>query len=190
MRVVVIGAGVAGLISRSISPATGTTSCCWSATRRRCRRDADAAFTWDRRGAPQVRHPHAFLGAAAQPAARRPARCAARISIAAGAQRGALGGLRARHAGRPIAAARRRRPGADRLPPHDVRVGAAPRGAAHRARRAARRRQGDGAADGAARARRRASPACRRRAATSRRISSSMRAGGTRRSGRCSATSA
>ena len=49
----------------------------------RTRRDADAgvadaAFEWQRRGAPQVRHSHAFLARAAQPAARPRARRARR----------------------------------------------------------------------------------------------------------------
>ena len=51
----------AGWARRCRWPGRVTRSRCSSATPRRSRPTADAAFEWDRRGAPQVRHSHAFL---------------------------------------------------------------------------------------------------------------------------------
>ena len=61
MRVVVIGAGVAGLISALFLARDGHQVVLLERDATPLPEDADAAFTWDRRGAAQVRHPHAFL---------------------------------------------------------------------------------------------------------------------------------
>jgi 2-polyprenyl-6-methoxyphenol hydroxylase-like FAD-dependent oxidoreductase len=62
MRVVVIGAGVAGLISALFLSRDGHQVVLLERDATPLPEDAEAAFTWDRRGAAQVRHPHAFLG--------------------------------------------------------------------------------------------------------------------------------
>ena len=62
MRVVVIGAGVAGLIAALFLARDGHEVVLLERDATPLPEDADAAFTWDRRGAAQVRHPHAFLG--------------------------------------------------------------------------------------------------------------------------------
>jgi 2-polyprenyl-6-methoxyphenol hydroxylase-like FAD-dependent oxidoreductase len=62
MRIVVTGAGVAGLISALFLARDGHDVVLLERDATPLPADADAAFTWDRRGAPQVRHPHAFLG--------------------------------------------------------------------------------------------------------------------------------
>ena len=62
MRIVVTGAGVAGLISALFLARDGHNVVLLERDATPLPKDADAAFTWDRRGAPQVRHPHAFLG--------------------------------------------------------------------------------------------------------------------------------
>jgi|CXWL01.1.fsa_nt_gi 2-polyprenyl-6-methoxyphenol hydroxylase-like FAD-dependent oxidoreductase len=62
MRIVVIGAGVAGLMSSLFLARDGHDVILLERDATPLPEDAEAAFTWDRRGAPQVRHPHAFLG--------------------------------------------------------------------------------------------------------------------------------
>lgn len=62
MRVAIIGAGVAGLISSLFLARDGHDVVLLERDATPLPEDADAAFTWDRRGAAQVRHPHAFLG--------------------------------------------------------------------------------------------------------------------------------
>ncbi len=62
MRVIVTGAGVAGLISALFFARDGHDVVLLERDATPLPADAEAAFTWDRRGAPQVRHPHAFLG--------------------------------------------------------------------------------------------------------------------------------
>ena len=74
MRIVVIGAGVAGLASSLYLARDGHDVILLERDATPLPESADAAFEWDRRGATQVRHPHAFLAPAAEPAAGRPAR--------------------------------------------------------------------------------------------------------------------
>jgi 2-polyprenyl-6-methoxyphenol hydroxylase-like FAD-dependent oxidoreductase len=62
MRVVIIGAGVAGLISSLYLARDGHDVTILERDATPLPEDPDSAFAWDRRGAPQVRHPHAFLG--------------------------------------------------------------------------------------------------------------------------------
>lgn len=62
MRIVIIGAGVAGLMSSLFLARDGHDVILLERDATPLPEDAEAAFTWDRRGAPQVRHPHAFLG--------------------------------------------------------------------------------------------------------------------------------
>ena len=62
MRIVITGAGVAGLISALFLARDGHDVVLLERDATPLPADADAAFTWDRRGAAQVRHPHAFLG--------------------------------------------------------------------------------------------------------------------------------
>jgi 2-polyprenyl-6-methoxyphenol hydroxylase-like FAD-dependent oxidoreductase len=62
MRIVVIGAGVAGLMSSLFLSRDGHDVVLLERDATPLPEDAAAAFTWDRRGAPQVRHPHALLG--------------------------------------------------------------------------------------------------------------------------------
>jgi 2-polyprenyl-6-methoxyphenol hydroxylase-like FAD-dependent oxidoreductase len=62
MRVVVTGAGVAGLISALFLARDGHDVVLLERDATPLPQSAEEAFTWDRRGAPQVRHPHAFLG--------------------------------------------------------------------------------------------------------------------------------
>ena len=62
MHIVVIGGGMAGLGTALACARDGhrVTILERDATRR-CQSRRDAAFAWERRGAPQVRHSHAFL---------------------------------------------------------------------------------------------------------------------------------
>jgi 2-polyprenyl-6-methoxyphenol hydroxylase-like FAD-dependent oxidoreductase len=62
MRVVITGAGVAGLISALFLARDGHDVVLLERDATPLPQDAEAAFSWDRRGATQVRHPHAFLG--------------------------------------------------------------------------------------------------------------------------------
>jgi 2-polyprenyl-6-methoxyphenol hydroxylase-like FAD-dependent oxidoreductase len=62
MRVVVIGAGVAGLMSSLFLARDGHDVVLLERDATPLPEDAESAFNWDRRGATQVRHPHAFLG--------------------------------------------------------------------------------------------------------------------------------
>ena len=108
---------------------------------------ADEAFEWDRRGAPQVRHSHAFLarlvGLLRTRTSRRLRRAARR-----GRHRDALRRRPAADDHRLRARARRRRTGDARLPAHHVRMGGAP----------LRARRGSGDVPHRRRRRRRASP--------------------------------
>ena len=61
MRIVVTGAGIAGLTSALFLARAGHDVVILERDATPLPESADAAFTWDRRGAPQVRHPHAFL---------------------------------------------------------------------------------------------------------------------------------
>lgn len=61
MRIVVIGAGVAGLMSALYLSRDGHDVTLLERDATPLPADADAAFGWQRRGAAQVRHPHAFL---------------------------------------------------------------------------------------------------------------------------------
>ena len=62
MRIVIIGAGVSGLISSLFLARDGHDVVLLERDATPLPDSADAAFDWDRRGATQVRHPHAFLG--------------------------------------------------------------------------------------------------------------------------------
>jgi 2-polyprenyl-6-methoxyphenol hydroxylase-like FAD-dependent oxidoreductase len=62
MRIVVIGAGVAGLVSSLFLARDGHDVVLLERDATPLPEDAESAFSWDRRGATQVRHPHAFLG--------------------------------------------------------------------------------------------------------------------------------
>jgi len=62
MRIVVTGAGVAGLFSALFLARDGHEIVLLERDATPLPETAEEAFTWNRRGAPQVRHPHAFLG--------------------------------------------------------------------------------------------------------------------------------
>jgi 2-polyprenyl-6-methoxyphenol hydroxylase-like FAD-dependent oxidoreductase len=61
MRIVITGAGVAGLISALYLARDGHDIVLLERDATPLPANPDDAFTWNRRGAPQVRHPHAFL---------------------------------------------------------------------------------------------------------------------------------
>ncbi len=61
IQVVVIGGGVAGLASRGAARSGGHDVTVIERDDTPMPATADEAFEWDRRGAPQVRHSHAFL---------------------------------------------------------------------------------------------------------------------------------
>jgi 2-polyprenyl-6-methoxyphenol hydroxylase-like FAD-dependent oxidoreductase len=61
MRIVVTGAGVAGLLSALFLARDGHDVVLVERDATPLPSTPDEAFTWNRRGAPQVRHPHAFL---------------------------------------------------------------------------------------------------------------------------------
>src|ERR1041384_4932918 len=61
MRVAIAGAGVAGLSSALFLARAGHDVVLLERDATPLPADPDAAFEWDRRGAPQVRHSHAFL---------------------------------------------------------------------------------------------------------------------------------
>lgn len=61
MKIVVTGAGVAGLLSALFLARGGHQVVLLERDATPLPADAEQAFTWNRRGAPQVRHPHAFL---------------------------------------------------------------------------------------------------------------------------------
>lgn len=61
MRIIVIGAGVAGLMSALYLSRDGHDVVMLERDATPLPENADAAFAWERRGATQVRHPHAFL---------------------------------------------------------------------------------------------------------------------------------
>lgn len=61
MKIVVIGAGVAGLTSALFLARDGHDVVLLERDATPLPANPDEAFTWNRRGAPQVRHPHAFL---------------------------------------------------------------------------------------------------------------------------------
>src|SRR5687768_9110914 len=60
-RVVVVGAGVAGLGTALALGRRGHEVTVLERDHTPLPKDPDEAFRWDRRGAPQVRHSHAFL---------------------------------------------------------------------------------------------------------------------------------
>jgi 2-polyprenyl-6-methoxyphenol hydroxylase-like FAD-dependent oxidoreductase len=61
MRIVIAGAGVAGLVSALFLARDGHDIVLLERDATPLPSNPDEAFTWNRRGAPQVRHPHAFL---------------------------------------------------------------------------------------------------------------------------------
>ncbi len=61
MRIVVVGGGVAGLSTALAAARAGHVVRVVERDSTPMPESADAAFAWDRRGAPQVRHSHAFL---------------------------------------------------------------------------------------------------------------------------------
>ncbi len=62
MRIVITGAGVSGLMASLFLARDGHDVVLLERDATPLPEDAEAAFEWDRRGATQVRHPHAFLG--------------------------------------------------------------------------------------------------------------------------------
>lgn len=64
LDVVVVGAGIGGLGSALALARTGHRVTVVERDDTPMPADVEAAFEWDRRGAPQVRHPHVFLGLA------------------------------------------------------------------------------------------------------------------------------
>jgi len=61
MKIVITGAGIAGLMSALFLARDGHEIVLLERDATPLPANADEAFTWNRRGAPQVRHPHAFL---------------------------------------------------------------------------------------------------------------------------------
>ena len=61
MEVAVVGGGVAGLGAALALARRGHTVTVFERDDTPMPQSADEAFDWDRRGAPQVRHSHAFL---------------------------------------------------------------------------------------------------------------------------------
>ena len=140
-NVVVVGAGVAGLGAALSLGRAGHHVTVLERDATPLPADPDAAFWWDRRGAPQVRHSHAFLARLRNLLRDRHPD----VLQAAARRRGDRAAVHGRHAGhdrRPVAAPGRRGPRRPRLPAHHVRVGAA-QGRPGRTRgRAPRRRRG------------------------------------------------
>ena len=64
LHVVVVGAGIGGLGSALALARAGNQVTLIERDDTPMPADAEAAFEWDRSGAPQVRHPHVFLGLA------------------------------------------------------------------------------------------------------------------------------
>ncbi len=78
MHIVVVGGGMAGLGTALACARDGHRVTILERDATPMPESADAAFSWERRGAPQVRHSHAFLARSPQPAARSRARRARR----------------------------------------------------------------------------------------------------------------
>jgi 2-polyprenyl-6-methoxyphenol hydroxylase-like FAD-dependent oxidoreductase len=64
LDIVVVGAGIGGLSSALALARSGNRVTLLERDDNPLPADAEAAFEWDRHGAPQVRHPHVFLGLA------------------------------------------------------------------------------------------------------------------------------
>ena len=64
LNIVVIGAGIGGLGSALALARGGNHVTLIERDDTPMPADPEAAFSWDRKGAPQVQHPHVFLGLA------------------------------------------------------------------------------------------------------------------------------
>ena len=139
-RIVVVGAGVAGLGAALALGRAGHEVTVVERDATPLPADPDSAFWWDRRGAPQVRHSHAFLARLRNVLRdRHPDVLAALLDAGATELRFAEGMPDTIEDRDP--APGRRGPRGPGLPPHDLRVGAA-QGRPRVARRVAARRRG------------------------------------------------
>ena len=139
--IVVVGAGVAGLGTALALARAGHRVTLLERDATPLPADPDAAFEWDRRGAPQVRHSHALLARLRNLLRDRYPDVLDDL-LDAGRHRDPLRRQPAGRDRRPRPPTRRRGPRRAGLPAHHVRVGAAPQGAGHRRGDAARRRGG------------------------------------------------
>ena len=140
MHIVVVGGGMAGLGTALACARDGHRVTILERDATPMPESADAAFSWERRGAPQVRHSHAFLARSRQPAARSRARRARRV-VRGGRDRDPVHCDAAADPDRQDPTAGRRRARRARVPAHDVRMGVAPRRARRTRRRTPRRRR-------------------------------------------------
>ena len=126
LHVVVVGAGIGGLGSALAFARAGHRVTLIERDDTPMPADVEGAFEWQRRGAPQVRHPHAFLGLApddpARPLPRRPRGPHGPPACTPSPCRTSGDSHRCDRRG----ARCRRRPAAAGLPAHHLRVGAAP----------------------------------------------------------------
>ncbi len=139
MRIIVVGGGIAGLGTALACARDGHEVTVLERDDTPMPPNPDAAFEWQRTGAPQVRHSHAFL-ARLRNLLREPRARRARRAARGGRERDRVHREPARDADRPLPPRRRRRAGRARVPAHDVRMGVAP-SRAGRARRHARPRR-------------------------------------------------
>ncbi len=139
-RIVVVGPGVAGLGAALALGRAGHEVTVVERDATPLPADPDSAFWWDRRGAPQVRHSHAFLARLRNVLRdRHPDVLAALLDAGATELRFAEGMPDTIEDRSPDP--RRRGPRGPGVPPHDLRVGA-PQGRPRLARRLAARRRG------------------------------------------------
>ena len=140
MDVVVVGGGVAGLGAALALARRGHSVTVVERDDTPMPPSADEAFDWDRRGAPQVRHSHAFLARLVTLAARTTP-TSRRSCIADGATEMRFGDDLPPTMTDFQREPERRRPVDAGLPAHHVRVGSAPCCAGRRARRVPHRRR-------------------------------------------------
>ena len=125
MRIIVVGGGIAGLGTALACARDGHQVTILERDDTPMPADADAAFAWKRTGAPQVRHSHAFLAGCATCCATARPTCSTRCSRRARPRSRSPTNLPETLTDQSPRA-RRRRARRARVPPHHVRVGAAP----------------------------------------------------------------